>query len=298
MRCSTLRSAAPSNLVLLLMNSLGISTFGIIAIILFVFAATGFFRGFIRTTLGITCLAISGYCAYWMHQNVYQLITPWISNPQPWLCGIIAIGAGLAAFIISRYIFQFVIDPFNVSKTGQRIGFGFPAALITLAIGSAFIWLSLAGVRYLGSAAELQQTRFQISNKDEPHDTWSIANQHIIPHFISAKQWLNSTSLGSWHSGTDLFHPPGKVQLCQLLILYHHQPSRLTMLKDKMFSELLNDTAFLELAHAEETKKISASDYPVGLLSSPHVKTALTNKVLSQKLAKFSSEDFDAISSE
>ena len=47
----------------------------------------------------------------------------------------------------------------------------------------------------------------------------------------------------------------------------------------------------------EETKKVSASDYPVGLLSSAHVKTALTNKVLSQKLAKLSSEDFDALSS-
>ena len=278
------------------MNLSGIGTFGIIAIILFVFAATGFFRGFIRTTLGITCLAISGYCAYWMHQNVYQLITPWMSNPQPWLCGIIAIGAGLAAFIISRYIFHFVIDPFNVSKTGQSIGFGLPAALITLAIGSVFIWLSLAGVRYLGSAAELQQTRFQISNDDEPHDTWSIANQHIIPHFISAKQWLNSSSLGSWHLETDLFHSAGKVQLCQLLIHYHHEPSRLAMLKDVGLSELVNETTFLELAHAEGIKEISASDFPVGLLSSGHVKTALTNKALSQELTNLSSEDFDALS--
>lgn len=278
------------------MNLSGIGTFGIIAIILFIFAATGFFRGFIRTTLGIVCLAISGYCAYWMHQNVYQLITPWMSNPQPWLCGIIAIGAGLAAFIISRYIFHFVIDPFNVSKTGQRIGFGLPAALITLAIGSVFIWLSLAGVRYLGSAAELQQTRFQISNDDEPHDTWSIANQHIIPHFITSKKWLNSSSLGSWHSGTDLFHPAGKVQLCQLLIHYHHEPSRLAMLKDARFSELVNETTFLELAHNEEIKKVSASDFPVGLLSSARVKTALTNKALSQKLTNLSSEDFDALS--
>lgn len=233
-----------------------------------------------------------------MHQNVYQLITPWMSNPQPWLCGIIAIGAGLAAFIISRYIFHFVIDPFNVSKTGQSIGFGLPAALITLAIGSVFIWLSLAGVRYLGSAAELQQTRFQISNDDEPHDTWSIANQHIIPHFISAKQWLNGSSLGSWHSGTDLFHSAGKVQLCQLLIHYHHEASRLAMLKDAGFSELVNETTFLELAHAEGIKEISASDFPVGLLSSARVKTALADKALSQKLINLSSEDFNALSSQ
>ena len=70
------------------------------------------------------------------------------------------------------------------------------------------------------------------------------------------------------------------------------------MLKDAGFSELVNETTFLELAHAEEIKKVSASDFPVGLLSSGHVKTALTNKELSQKLIKLSSEDFDALSSQ
>ena len=64
------------------------------------------------------------------------------------------------------------------------------------------------------------------------------------------------------------------------------------------FSELVNETTFLELAHNEEIKKVSASDHPVGLLSSVNVKTALTNKELSQKLIKLSSEDFDALSSQ
>ena len=68
------------------------------------------------------------------------------------------------------------------------------------------------------------------------------------------------------------------------------------MLKDVGFSELVNETTFLELAHAEGIKEISASDFPVGLLSSARVKTALADKALSQKLINLSSEDFDALS--
>ena len=292
-----LLSVAPSNPLLSPMNDIGIGPYGIIAIILILFAVTGFFRGLINTTLTVVCLAISGYCAYWMHQNVYQLISPWVSNPQPRLCGLIAVVAGLAAFILCRYIFRFLIEPFNVSKTGQRIGFGFPAAFITFCVGFIFIWLSLAGIRYLGSAAEVQRLGFQLKSDDEQHETWDLANQHIIPHFISTKQWLNESSLGKLHLQSDPFHTSGKIKLSKILIYYHHKQSRLEMLKKSELNPILNDAVFLELAHTEAIKDVSASDYPIGILSSKHIATALKNPKLSAELGKLSSEDIDTLSS-
>ena len=279
------------------MNVSSIGPYGIIAIVLIVFAATGFFRGLISTTMAVACLTISGYCAYWMNQNVYQLISPWIENPQPWLCGLIAAATGLAVFNFARYLFRFFIDPFNVSKTGQRIGFGFPSALITFCIGFIFLWLSLAGTRYLGSVAELQRVSFQTKNDAQQHETWDLANQHIIPHILSTKQWLNESSLGKWHLQFDPFHRSGKTKLSKLLIYYHHKKSRLEMLKKSELSPILNNAVFLELAHTEVIKEMSASNYPIGLLSSKDLAAALDDDTLSLELSKLSSKDIDALSS-
>ncbi|MGB2403184.1 MAG: CvpA family protein [Akkermansiaceae bacterium] len=273
------------------MNLSDIGPYGVVAVILIIFAATGFFRGLISTTLAVVCLTLSGYSAYWMHQHADELISQWLKNPQPWLYGLTAVLAGFAVFVLSRYLLRFLIDPFNLSKTGQRIGYGFPAGVITFCIGIIFLWSSLAGVRYLGAAAELQQASFQIKNDHKQHQAWGLANQHIIPRFILAREWLDESSVGKLHSQSDPFHTSGKIKLGKILIYYHHKQSRIEMLKKHELSALLNDSVFLKLAHSDAIKKASSSDYPIGILSSKLMTEALEDATLSSKLDKLHSED-------
>ena len=266
------------------MNWSDIGTYGVIGVILLIFAATGFFRGLIGTTLGILCLCIAAYCTYWVHQHAYELINPWFENPQPWLCWTAAIAAGLLVFIVCRFLFRFLIDPFNVSKTGQRIGFGFPAAVITCCIGIAFIWITLVGARYAGCVAELQHTSTATRAEQSEAGTVQITHERVLPWLITARQSLNQSSLGQWLLGTDPLHLEDRLNLSKLLVYYHHTRSRHIMLRKPEFLTIINQTAFLNLAHDPSIKEAALSDYPVSLLSSPKLTLALKDQTLQNQL--------------
>lgn len=280
------------------MNWSDIGTYGVIGVILLIFAATGFFRGLIGTTLGILCLCIAAYCTYWVHQHAYELIAPRLENPQPWLCWTAAVAAGLLAFIVCRFLFRFLIDPFNVSKTGQRIGFGFPAALITGCMGIAFIWMTLVGVRYAGCVAELQHTSTATRAEQPEAGTVQITHERVLPWLITARQSLNQSSLGHWLLRTDPLHLEDRLNLSKLLVYYHHTRSRHTMLRKQEFLIIINQTAFLNLAHDPITKKAALSDYPVALLSSPGLTHALKDESLRGHLATWDSGHMDQLTAQ
>ncbi len=277
------------------MNWSDIGTYGFIGAILLVFAVTGFFRGLIQTTLGILCLSIAAYCAYWVHQRAYELITPWIEDPQPWLCWTAAAATGLLAFIICRFLFRFLIDPFNVSKTGQRIGFGFPAAVITGCIGLAFIWISVVGVRYLGCVAELQQTSAGIRTEEPQANTAEITYKRVLPWLIVARQSLDQSSLGSWHLRTDPFHLDDRLKLSKLLLYFHDTHSRHSMLTTPECLVVINKKAFLDLAHNPGIKKTALSDYPVALLSSRELTLALRDEALAVQMEQWNPDCLNQI---
>ena len=277
------------------MNWSDTGTYGVIGVILLVFAVAGFFRGLIQTTLGILCLSIAAYCAYRVHQRAYELITPWIEDPQPWLCWTVAAAAGLLAFIVCRFLFRFLIDPFNVSKTGQRIGFGFPAAVITSCVGLAFIWMCMVGVRYLGCVAELQQTSAGIRTEEPQASTPQITHERVLPWLIAARQSLDQSSLGSWHLRTDPFHLEDRLKLSRLLLYFHDTHSRHSMLTKPEFLAIINQTAFLNLAHDPNIKKTAQSDYPVALLSSKIVTLALKDEALASQLGKWNPGHLDQL---
>jgi uncharacterized membrane protein required for colicin V production len=260
------------------MDILDLGATGAICFVLLLLALIGFFKGFIRMLLGILCLGAAGYSGYWTFGNALELFGIPAAQSATWLPWLISIASGLIIYATSHYLCNFIIDPFNTSKTGRRIGFGVPAALITLSIGIVSIWLLLSAIRFGGSVAELAQ--FQLSFEgDDRHPPMQVSIKQLsIPILIKAKNMVDTSTGGAWHLRKDPFHTPGKITLCKLLILYHHAPSRIKMLKTPRLATLLNHPTFLGIAHQQDVKSATMSQQVSKLYSSQRVTTALSDK--------------------
>lgn len=275
-RFSTKPSVIHSNTQVMDILDLGAS--GTICLVLLLLALVGFFKGFIRMLLGILCLVAAGYSGYWTHVNALELFGIPASQSPTWLPWFISIASGLITYATSHYLCNFVIDPFNTSKTGRRIGFGMPAALITLCIGIVTIWLLLAAIRFGGSVAELEQFRLSVEGEDRQSSIQVNTKQLSIPILIKAKNMVDTSTGGAWHLRKDPFYTPGKITLCKVLILYHHAPSKTKMLKTPSLVALLNHPTFLEIAHQQDVKRATISQQVSKLYSSQRVTSALSNK--------------------
>ena len=280
------------------MNQHDIGIVGIIGIILLAFASIGFCKGLIRTLLATLCLVIAVYVAIWGQEHAHELTGSLIKNPGPWLSWSIGLITGIIAFLICRYLLHFLVDPFNSSKTGRHIGFGFPAAVITFCMGAAFIWLLCSGIRYGGSIAELEDVQHKILKETEKEDQPSAharLHRYTTPVLIGAKDMLDNSPIGKWHQSTDPFHSPERIPLCKILILYHLSPSRQPMLKIDVLKALLNDATFLKLAHQKQIKEAVSSRQLSRLFSSKPVGEALVNREFLLMLQKITSKDLSPL---
>ncbi len=265
------------------LQDLGVA--GIIGIVILAFASIGFLKGLIRTVLAMVCLAIAGYAALWGNEHANDLTAPWITQPGEWMPKFIALVTGLAVFFICRFLLNFLVDPFNRSKTGKRIGFGIPAALLSLCSGLVVLWLAFTGIRYGGSLAELRHTRYQLLKDSESSST----DTYAIPLMLKAKHALDASSVGKWQQGTDPFYSPEKLTLCKILIIYHHTQTRETLLKKPALNQVLNHPAFLKLAYEENIKNLARSAKPRELFSEDSVDEALLDPKLMALLRKIDS---------
>ena len=245
---------------------------GIIAAVVLALTVIGFLKGLIRTLLALICLGIAGYAALWGNEHASDLTAPWMQNPGPWVPKVIAIITGLAVFFICRYLLHFLIDPFNRSKTGKKIGYGLPAAILSLCSGLIILWLGFTGIRYGGSLAELRHTRHLILHQDTDDN-----NDYAPPVLLRAKLALDASSAGKWQRQTDIFDDPDRLLLCKLLILYHHGPTRHEMLKDEILNPILNDPSFVGLAYSDSIPGLSQSGKPRKLYHNPEISSFLSN---------------------
>ncbi|MCP5536474.1 MAG: CvpA family protein [Akkermansiaceae bacterium] len=275
------------------MNFQDLGATGIIVIVIAAFAVIGFLKGLIRTVLAMVCLGIAGYTALWGHEHASDLTGPWINNPGQWLPKIIALITGVVVFFICRHALKFVVDPFNQSSTGKRIGFGLPAAALSLCSGLAILWLAFTGIRYGGSIAELRHTQHKILKGTaapvgtQPTD---VTGAYATPLLLKAKHALDASSVGKWHQHTDPFYRPGKVALCQILILYHNSQTRSKMLKTPELNALLNRSDFLELAYESSIKEHATSGNPRALYSAGQIPKTLANPEFMEHLQQVSPE--------
>jgi hypothetical protein len=274
------------------MNFQDLGATGIITIVVLAFAIIGFLKGLIRTVLAMVCLGIAGYTALWGNEHASDFTGPWINNPGPWLPKIIAIITGLAVFFICRYILNFLVDPFNRSTTGKRIGFGLPAAALSLCAGLAILWLSLTGIRYGGSLAELRYTQHQVL-KDKAES--GGASAYAAPLLLKAKYSLDASSVGKWHQHTDPFYKPGRVTLCKILVIYHNSPLRSQLLENPALNSLLNNPSFLKLAYLDDITKQASSGNPRALFSADPVSDTLSKPEFMELLQKVDPTELSAM---
>ncbi len=260
------------------MDIFDLGSTGTICLVLLLLALFGFFKGFIRLLLATLCLVVACYAAYWTHGHALEFINLPASKSPTWLPWLVNIVSGLIAYSICHYLCNFIIDPFNTSKTGRRIGFGMPAALIALCIGVISLCLLLSAIRYAGSVAELEQFQRSIDSDHVQSSEPLSIKQFSIPLLIKAKHIVDTSTYGAWHLQKDPFYNPGKITLCKILILYHHTPSRVKMLKDPELGPLLNHSTFLKIAYQKEAKHVITSRRAIILYSSQSVTEALADK--------------------
>lgn len=227
---------------------------GIITALVLALAVIGFIKGLVRTVLSIVCLGVAGYAALWGNDHASDLTSRWIETPGTWIPKIIATLTGLAVFVICRYLLLFLVDPFNQSKTGKKIGFGLPAAALSLCAGLTILWLGFTGIRYGGTLAELKHTRCQVLCIRDDHSTF-----HTTPMLLNAKLIIDASSAGQWQRKSDFLDTPIKLKLCKLLILYHDNSTRENMLRDERMNTILNSSSFLELAYNGKIQELTES---------------------------------------
>ena len=260
----------------------------IIGIAILALAVVGFMKGLIRTLSALICLGIAGYAALWGNEHAYDFTASWSSAiPAIWVPKVVALISGLVVFFICRYLLHFLVDPFNDSKTGKRIGFGLPAAALSLCAGLGLLWLGFTGIRYAASLAELRDTQRMLL-LEETHETAKQTSALLL----KAKHLLDDTSIGQWQQQTDPLYTSGKLALSKLLVMYHHQPTRKKLLENPATRELLNNPTFLDLAYSDEIKGYAESGKPREIFNSTTVTKTLDNAAF---MNSFYLLDLDAI---
>lgn len=270
------------------MNLQDLGATEIICICVLALAVVGFLKGLMRTVMALVCLGAAGYAALWGNEHAHDFTTSWSAIPSIWAPKIVALITGLMVFFVCRYLLNFLVDPFNDSKTGKRIGFGLPAACLSLCAGLILIWLGCTGIRYASSLSELRDTQRMLLLDDS-----STAQQTSIL-ILKAQRAIDSSAIGSWQRKTDPFYASGKLTLSKLLVMYHHEPTRIKMLKSPQVSQLLNHPEFIELAYSEDLKQYAESGKPREIFNSQALDKALSQPKL-QEL--FSQLDFNLLKS-
>jgi len=263
------------------MNIPDIGATGIIVTVILAFAVIGFLKGLIRTVLAVVCLGLAGYAAFWGHEHATDLTGSWVSGSGEWMPKIIAVVTGIIVFVLCRAMLNFLVDPFNRSKAGKHIGFGLPAAFLSICAGLGILWLACAGIRYGGSLAELRLTRHQILDASP-----SRADTYAAPLMVQAKHALDASSIGKWHRSTDPFYIPGRLTLCKVLVMYHHPQTRRDLLNNPVTNTLLNHPEFLKLAYRNDIQDLTSSGHLRELFTAPAVKKTLTRPELMILLGK------------
>jgi hypothetical protein len=232
-------------------------------------AIIGFVKGLIRTVMALVCLGGAGYAALWGHEHAFDFTSSWSVIPSIWAPKIVGLATGIIVFFICQYILRFLVDPFNKSKTGQRIGFGLPAAALSLCAGLILIWLTLIGIRYAASLSELHDTRrmLLLEKTDKFHQTSIL--------LVRARTLIDQSIIGEWQRKTDPFYYSDKLALSKLLVIYHDEPSRIKLLKIPAVSHLLNHPSFIKLAYSPDIKRYGESGKPREIYNSPALKEAL-----------------------
>jgi len=234
-------------------------------------AVVGFLRGLMRTLMALICLGVAGYAALWGNEHAYDFTESWSAIPSIWVPKIVSLITGVVVFIICRYLLHFLVDPFNDSKTGKRIGFGLPAAALSLCAGVALIWLGFTGIRYAASLSELRDTK-QMILIDDPNNV-----QQASVLLLRAQRMIDESDIGKWQRKTDPFYAAGKLALSKLLVMYNDEPTRIELLKNKTVSRLLNDPTFIDLAYSPDLKQYAKSGKPREIYNSRELNKALEN---------------------
>ena len=252
----------------------------IIGICVLALAVVGFIKGLMRTVMALVCLGVAGYAALWGNEHAHDFTASWSAIPSIWAPKIVALITGLVVFFICRYILNFLVDPFNDSKTGQKIGFGLPAAALSLCAGLALIWLGFTGIRYAAFLSELRDTqRMVLLGQSE-------TLQQTSALILKAQQTLDNSAIGLWQRSTDPFYTAGKLALSKLLVMYHHEPTRIELLKHSEFSQFLNHPEFIELAYCEDLKQYAESGKPREIYNSPSLNKALSKTTFKELFSK------------
>lgn len=271
------------------MNLQDLGATEMIAISIAALAIIGFVKGLIKTLLALICLGVSGYAALWGNEHAHDFTASWSAVPSLWAPKIVAALAGLIAFFVFRYFLNYLVDPFNDSKAGQRFGFGLPAAALSLCAGLALIWASFTGIRYAASLAELRDTQQMLVLKQ---DNLSAAPSNYL--LLRAQRIIDESKVGAWQRGTDPFFQKDKLALSKLLVMYHHEGSRKKMLKNPEISPFINDPDFLKLAYSEEIKDYAEARIPRKIFNAHALQQATSNP---QFMSSFHKLDFELLKS-
>ncbi|NWK56731.1 CvpA family protein [Verrucomicrobiaceae bacterium N1E253] len=261
----------------------------IIAICILALAVVGFLKGLFRTVSALICLGIAGYAALWGNEHAHDFTASWThAIPAIWAPKIVALATGLVVFFVCRYLLNFLVDPFDDSQTGRKIGFGLPAAALSLVAGLVLLWLACTGIRYASSLSELRDVQRMLS-VDQAAEV-----EHTSVLLLRAQRAIDDSSLGLWQRKSDPFYHSDKLPLSKLLILYHHEPSRVELLKNRSVSQFLNQPEFIKLAYSPELKHYAQSGKPRDVYNAKATQEALTNESLMQQ---FQQLDLDKLRS-
>lgn len=271
------------------MNLQDIGATEIITVCILALAAVGFLKGLFRTVSALVCLGAAGYAALWGNEHAHDFTSSWShAIPSIWVPKVVALLSGLVVFGVCRYLLNFLVDPFDESETGRKIGFGLPAAALSLVAGLALVWGSATAIRYAASLSELRDMQRTLSLKNNE------LTQHSSVLILKAQQALDASQIGQWQRQTDPFYTSGKLALSKLLIMYYDEPTRSQMLRNQELSTFLNHPEFIKLAYCAELKHYPESGKPREIFNAQAVNQALQQPDFRQRFNKI---DLEALGS-
>lgn len=225
----------------------------------------GVIKGLIRMAFGMIALIAGVIGGFWGFQKGSSIAGTVVSSPDPWMSAAVGLIIGLIIFFIARALFGVLLTP-SGGNTQAAKPLAFPGGILGLFVGAIFAWFCLAGIRYVGTMAELDWIKTSITSGEE-----KIVKSDP-PFLVKLKRSLDASGPGQFHEEYDILNDRAQANLAKLTVLLENMGAFSSALAEQDVRLAVNEKnirEMLEKKSADVRTFIDSGQYAHLLASDP-----------------------------
>lgn len=229
----------------------------------------GVIKGLIRMAFGMIALVAGVIGGFWGFQKGASIAGTVVASPDPWMSAVVGLVIGLGIFFVARALFGVLLTPAGGNAPSAK-PLAFPGGVLGLFAGGVFAWFCLAGIRFVGTVAELDWIKTSITSDKEK------IVKSPPPFLVKLKRALDASGPGQFHEKYDILNDRAQANLAKLTVLLENKGAFDGALGEQNVRQAVNEKnvrEMLEKKSADVRTFIESGQY-AHLLSSDPIRDA------------------------